>query len=187
MASLSPLIGRLSQIFSLRSCILSSAVLFVAGGLLAGHPRSFTTFISGRVLSGAGGAGVMTLVLILVIELAGTKRRGLFLGVTNAGFTTGVALGAVVAGGLVGITGWVSLLRCRHENRKECRLICCRDRYSGARRHLPLLRAWAYFGGSPHGLGRLLLRVGRREVWRINSRTWITRARLYSCVSHTQS
>ncbi|OBT82878.1 hypothetical protein VE02_08649 [Pseudogymnoascus sp. 03VT05] len=106
MASLSPLIGRLSQIFLLRSCILSAAVLFAAGGLLAGHARSFNTFISGRVLSGAGGAGVMTLVLILVIELAGTKRRGLFLGITNAGFTTGVALGAVVAGGLVGVTGW---------------------------------------------------------------------------------
>lgn len=114
MASLSPLIGRLSQIFSLRSCILSAAVLFAAGGLLAGHARSFNTFISGRVLSGAGGAGVMTLVLILVIELAGTKRRGLFLGITNAGFTTGVALGAVVAGGLVGVTGWVSPFGCRH-------------------------------------------------------------------------
>jgi MFS family permease len=56
----------------------------------------------------------MTLVLILVIELAGTKRRGLFLGITNAGFTTGVALGAVVAGGLVGVTGWVSPFGCRH-------------------------------------------------------------------------
>lgn len=60
----------------------------------------------------------MTLTLILVIELAGTKRRGLFLGLTNAGFTTGVALGAVVAGVLVGITGWVSLVRCTHWKRK---------------------------------------------------------------------
>ncbi|KFY98917.1 hypothetical protein V498_01144 [Pseudogymnoascus sp. VKM F-4517 (FW-2822)] len=106
MASLAPLVGRLSQIFSTRSCILSSAFLFVAGGLLTGHARSFNTFIAGRIVSGSGGAGVMTLTLILVIELAGTKRRGLFLGLTNAGFTTGVALGAVVAGGLVGITGW---------------------------------------------------------------------------------
>lgn len=114
MASLAPLVGRLSQIFSTRSCILSSAFLFVAGGLLTGHARSFNTFIAGRIVSGSGGAGVMTLTLILVIELAGTKRRGLFLGLTNAGFTTGVALGAVVAGGLVGITGWVSSLGCTH-------------------------------------------------------------------------
>ncbi|KFY33486.1 hypothetical protein V494_07583 [Pseudogymnoascus sp. VKM F-4513 (FW-928)] len=106
MASLAPLIGRLSQVFSPRNCILTSALLFVTGGLLTGYGRSFNAFIAGRIVSGAGGAGVMTLTLILVIELAGTKRRGLFLGLTNAGFTTGVALGAVVAGGLVGITGW---------------------------------------------------------------------------------
>jgi MFS family permease len=48
----------------------------------------------------------MTISFILVLELSGKKRRGLFLGLVNAGFTTGVALGAVVAGALLPVTGW---------------------------------------------------------------------------------
>lgn len=50
----------------------------------------------------------MTVSFILVLELTGKKRRGLFIGLVNAGFTTGVSFGAVVAGALLPVTGWVS-------------------------------------------------------------------------------
>jgi predicted MFS family arabinose efflux permease len=48
----------------------------------------------------------MTISFILVLELSGKKRRGLFIGLVNTGFTTGVALGAVIAGALLPIRGW---------------------------------------------------------------------------------
>jgi MFS family permease len=105
---------------------------------VAGQARTFRGFIAGRILSGVGGAGIMTLSLILVLELAGQKRRGLFLGLVNAGFTTGVSLGAVIAGALVSVMGWVGwsfvsafaglvLVRV---------LTGCRGHCSGARRRL---------------------------------------------------
>jgi MFS family permease len=50
----------------------------------------------------------MTISFILVLELSGKKRRGLFIGLVNSGFTTGVSLGAVVAGALVTGMGWVN-------------------------------------------------------------------------------
>ncbi len=50
----------------------------------------------------------MTVSFILVLELSGKKRRGLFIGLVNTGFTTGVSIGAVVAGALLPVTGWVS-------------------------------------------------------------------------------
>jgi len=47
---------------------------------------------------------------VLVLELANGKRRGLFIGLVNSGFTFGVSMGAVIAGALLPVTGWVSWL-----------------------------------------------------------------------------
>ena len=49
----------------------------------------------------------MTISFILVLELSSKKRRGLFIGLVNTGFTLGVSFGAVVAGALLPVTGWV--------------------------------------------------------------------------------
>lgn len=63
----------------------------------------------GRVVSGIGAAGILTISIILVLEFSGKERRGLLVGLVNAGYTSGVALGAVVAGALLPITGWRAL------------------------------------------------------------------------------
>lgn len=116
MSSMAPLVGRLSQLFSPRYLVLVSSALFACGGLVTGLARSYGGFIAGRVVSGVGGAGIMTLCLILVLELTGAKRRGLFIGLVNMGYTVGVSLGAVVAGASLGVFGWVriSTLVCRY-------------------------------------------------------------------------
>lgn len=106
-ASLAPVVGRLSTIFSPGIMILVSAFFFALGAIVTSQARSFAVFILGRVLIGTGGAGIMTLSLILVLQLAGKKRRGLFIGLTNCGFTIGLSTGAVVFGGLLKPLGWV--------------------------------------------------------------------------------
>lgn len=106
MSSLSPIAARLAQIFAPRNCILVAAVLFSLGGVITSQAHSLKVFLLGRAVSGAGGAGIMTIAFILVLELSGKKRRGLFIGLVNTGFTTGVALGAVIAGALLPVTGW---------------------------------------------------------------------------------
>ncbi|OXV07782.1 hypothetical protein Egran_04454 [Elaphomyces granulatus] len=55
------------------------------------------TFLLGRIVTGCGAAGVMTTTIILVLELSSRKRRGLFLGLLSASYTTGIASG-VLAG-----------------------------------------------------------------------------------------
>lgn len=103
------MVGRLAQVFSTRSCILASAFLFSIGGLVTSQAGDLKVFLIGRTISGAGGAGILAISLMLVLELSGKKKRGLFIGLANTGFTTGVALGAVIAGALVHVTGWVGL------------------------------------------------------------------------------
>ena len=110
MSSLSPIAARLAQIFSPRNCIFVASVLFALGGVVTSQAPDLKVFLIGRAITGAGGAGIMTISFILVLELSGKKRRGLFIGMVNSAFTMGVSLGAVIAGALLPVTGWVSLI-----------------------------------------------------------------------------
>lgn len=108
LSSLGPLTGRLSTIFTPRSCVLASSILFAAGSLITGFATSLATFLTGRAITGMGAGGVFTLSIIVVLQLASTKRRGSAVGLLNSGYTIGVALGAVVAGAMLPRFGWVS-------------------------------------------------------------------------------
>lgn len=108
MSSIAPIVGKLSQIFPPRNLVFLSACLFGVGGFVTSRAKSFAVFLVGRVISGTGAAGILTISIILVLELTGKKKRGLFIGLLNAGYTSGVAFGAVIAGALVSTTGWVS-------------------------------------------------------------------------------
>ncbi|KAK2004145.1 major facilitator superfamily transporter [Colletotrichum falcatum] len=106
MASLAPLVGRLATIFSPRDLVLPLGGFFAVGGVVTSQASSFWVFIAGRILTGMGGAGIMTLSIILVLELVGKKSRGVFVGLVNTGFTIGLSFGAVVYGALLQVIGW---------------------------------------------------------------------------------
>ncbi|KAK7931619.1 hypothetical protein PG985_002331 [Apiospora marii] len=109
LSSLAPLTGRLASIFSPRLMVLVASLFFAAGGLVTAVAGSFSVFLLGRVLSGMGGSAIMVLAFILVLELTSRRRRGLFVGMVNAGFTTGISLGAVVFGVMIPTAGWRAL------------------------------------------------------------------------------
>ncbi|KAK3327145.1 major facilitator superfamily domain-containing protein [Cercophora scortea] len=109
MSSVAPLVGRLSMIFTPGVMTLFSSFFFSVGALVTSQARTFAVFILGRILVGIGGGGIMTLSMILVIQLTSRKRRGLWIGVNNAGFTIGLSTGAVVYGALLPALGWRAL------------------------------------------------------------------------------
>ncbi|KAM5352187.1 hypothetical protein ACJ41O_004910 [Fusarium nematophilum] len=106
MSSLTPVTGRLATIFPPRSLVVPVATLVAAGSLLCALASSFVGFVLGRVVAGAGGAGVLTLVVVLGLELTSDKTRGLVMGLVNAGFTAGVCFGAIVYGWMMPVIGW---------------------------------------------------------------------------------
>ncbi|KAI1093135.1 MFS general substrate transporter [Rostrohypoxylon terebratum] len=106
MSSATPLTGKLASIFSPRSMVLVTSALFAIGCFVASQARSFAVFILGRVLTGLGGGGSTALAIVLILEFTTKRKRGLYVGLMNTGFTTGVSLGAVVFGGLISVTGW---------------------------------------------------------------------------------
>ncbi|KAJ2903547.1 major facilitator superfamily domain-containing protein [Zalerion maritima] len=107
MSCFGPIVGRLAgAIFSPRVLIAGASTIFAIGGALTSAAHSFGTLVAGRVVAGMGGAGILTLGIILVIQLVSDKRRGLFIGFVNLCFTVGLSLGAVVFGAVVPEFGW---------------------------------------------------------------------------------
>lgn len=84
MSSVSPLAGRLAMIFSPAVMVLLSSLCFALGAVATAVAPTLAVFLLGRVLEGIGSGGIMTLCMIFVIQLTSKKRRGLWIGLTNA-------------------------------------------------------------------------------------------------------
>lgn len=106
MSALSPLNGKLSSVFSPRICIFVSSIILALGAILTSLADNFGAFIVGRVITGIGASGIFTISIIIVLELTGSKRRGIAIGLVNSGYTVGVAVGATAAGALLPLIGW---------------------------------------------------------------------------------
>ena len=78
------------------------------GFYITAASQNITVFLLGRVVSGCGSGGIMNTTFILVLELAKKKQRGLFFGLINSAYTLGVASGAVLAGFITPVYGWVT-------------------------------------------------------------------------------
>lgn len=108
-SSLTPVGGRLCKIFSSASCILFASIMLSIGAAITAVSPTLPWFLVGRAVAGVGAAFVFGVATVFVIELASKKRRGLFVGLVNSGYTVGIASGAVIAGALEASIGWRSI------------------------------------------------------------------------------
>ncbi|PNS18509.1 hypothetical protein CAC42_5048 [Sphaceloma murrayae] len=106
MSSAAPINGKLAQILSPRISIFISTIILAFGTLFTAFTADFRGFVIGRAITGAGAAGIFTVAVIIVLDLATPKQRGLLIGVMNMLMTVGVSAGATVAGALLPLTGW---------------------------------------------------------------------------------
>ncbi|KAJ6014787.1 hypothetical protein N7540_009378 [Penicillium herquei] len=105
-SSVTPLAGRLSAIFTPRLCLVFSSFILAIGLFITAAAPSLGCFLLGRAVSGWGCGGLMSITIILALDLASDKRRGLVIGLISSGYTTGISSGAVLAGLLTPIMGW---------------------------------------------------------------------------------
>lgn len=106
VTSITPVAGRLCAIFTPRVYLLASIVVQACGLLVTSQARTLGSFLVGRAITGIGSAAVTPVAFILVTELTSARRRGLFFGCINTGYTSGVACGAIIAGALEPLVGW---------------------------------------------------------------------------------
>ncbi|ORX54498.1 MFS general substrate transporter [Hesseltinella vesiculosa] len=97
MSGFQPMYGIFADIIGHKFIYLVSIVIFLIGSVLCGMSKSMFMLIMSRAVQGIGGAGLITIVLIIVTDVVSPRDRAKYQGLL------GVALGtATVAGPLIG-------------------------------------------------------------------------------------
>lgn len=101
-----PLIGRLSDLLDRRRILLGCLVVFVVGSAVTALAVELPVLVTGRVLQGIGGGGLVPATLALVADLWPADRRGTPLGVVGAVQELGSVLGPVLGAVILAWSGW---------------------------------------------------------------------------------
>jgi MFS family permease len=97
-ASSVPLWGKLSDIFGRKPVILTANAIFLGGSILCAVSVNAPMLISGRVVQGLGGGGVVVLVHVCVSDLFTIRDRSFYMGTVGAFWALASALGPVLGG-----------------------------------------------------------------------------------------
>ena len=101
-----PLIGRLADLASRQRILLACLAIFVVGSAVTALAVELPVLVSGRVLQGVGGGGLVPATLALVADLWPADRRGVPLGVVGAVQELGSVLGPVLGALVLAVSGW---------------------------------------------------------------------------------
>ncbi|KAF5560846.1 multidrug resistance protein fnx1, partial [Fusarium pseudoanthophilum] len=82
-AASQPISGRLTDIFGRGPGLAFSNIAFAVGNLICGLATSQKIMILGRVISGIGGGGLMSIPTFLGSDLVPLRKRGLVGGIAN--------------------------------------------------------------------------------------------------------
>ncbi|GAA5995686.1 hypothetical protein JCM5350_006643 [Sporobolomyces pararoseus] len=91
-----PIWARLSDVFGRKVTLIACVILFAIGSLACAVSQTMTQLIVFRGLQGAGGGGLLTLVLIIVSDVVSLRDRGKYQSITEATILVGNAVGPLL-------------------------------------------------------------------------------------------
>jgi MFS family permease len=101
-----PLIGRLADLVARQRILLACLAIFVVGSAITALAVELPVLVSGRVLQGIGGGGLVPATLAIVADLWPAGRRGTPLGVVGAVQELGSVLGPVLGAAVLAVSDW---------------------------------------------------------------------------------
>lgn len=101
-----PLYGKLSDLFGRRIVYQVSIALFIAGSLCCGVSQTMNQLVAARALQGAGGGGLMSLAFVILGDVLSPRERGRYMGVFTGVFAFSSVTGPLWGGLLVDSVGW---------------------------------------------------------------------------------
>ncbi|OKL56336.1 hypothetical protein UA08_08369 [Talaromyces atroroseus] len=105
-AAFQPLSGRLTDIFSRRAGLIFSNLFFGLGNLICGLATEEWVIVLGRVVAGVGGGGLTAISTFVTSDLVPLRRRGVWQGLGNICYGTGMGLGGIFGGMVNDSLGW---------------------------------------------------------------------------------
>ncbi|MDB5181354.1 MAG: Multidrug resistance protein [Candidatus Saccharibacteria bacterium] len=96
-AIVTPIYGKLGDMYGRKKIFISSIVIFLIGSVLCGLSQSMEQLIAFRAIQGLGGGGLMALVFAIIADVVPPRQRGRY-----QGYFGGVFAISSVAGPLLG-------------------------------------------------------------------------------------
>jgi EmrB/QacA subfamily drug resistance transporter len=101
-----PLYGKLGDLFGRKIVLQSAIALFLAGSALCGLSRSMGQLIAFRALQGLGGGGLIVVAMAAVGDLFAPRERARYQGIFGAVFGLSTVLGPLIGGFFVEQLSW---------------------------------------------------------------------------------
>lgn len=101
-----PLYGKMSDLFGRRIVYQVSIAIFMFGSVLCAISQSMEQLIAARAVQGMGGGGLMSLAFVIVGDVVSPRQRGRYIGMFTGVFTISALTGPLWGGLLVDGAGW---------------------------------------------------------------------------------
>lgn len=101
-----PLYGKMSDLFGRRVIYQTAIVLFLIGSCLCALAPTMNLLVAARAVQGLGGGGLMSLAFVIIGDVVSPRQRGRWIGLFTAIFTVAAITGPLVGGVLVDGPGW---------------------------------------------------------------------------------
>ena len=101
-----PLYGKLGDLFGRKIVLKSAVVIFLLGSVLCGLSQSMAQLIAFRALQGMGGGGLMVTTMAVVGDIISPRERGKYQGVFGAVFGLSTVVGPLIGGFFVEHLTW---------------------------------------------------------------------------------
>ena len=101
-----PLYGKLGDLFGRKIVLQSAILLFLVGSALCGFSRSMGELIAFRAVQGLGGGGLMVTIMAAVGDLFSPRERGRYQGIFGGIFGLSTVLGPLIGGFFVEQLSW---------------------------------------------------------------------------------
>ena len=102
----SPLYGKLGDMYGRKRILQAAIVIFLAGSVLCGVAQSMTQLIVFRGIQGLGGGGLMVIAMAVVGDLVAPRDRGRYQGIFGAVFGVSTVAGPLLGGFFVDNLSW---------------------------------------------------------------------------------
>ncbi|KAM0724000.1 hypothetical protein Q7P37_000991 [Cladosporium fusiforme] len=105
-AAFQPLSGKLTDIYGRRAGLAFATTFFAIGTLMCGLATEEWVMIMGRLVAGAGGGCLNTISTFVGSDLVPLRKRGIWQGIGNIVYGTGMGLGGLFGGAIHDSIGW---------------------------------------------------------------------------------
>lgn len=92
-----PLCGQLTDVYSRRTGLMLSVMVFIAGNGMSGLASSSPVLVAGRFTAGIGGGSFIVITTMVANDLVSPRARGLYQGCTNLIYAMGHSSGGILS------------------------------------------------------------------------------------------